>query len=232
MNNIFIFYIPGSMGSLLSTLVKSQMDKSFLFHGFGDKTAHNHIRLPYKNTHDYYDYVDFLHSKSTIEDHLRKNKTEHIGPQNLDIHWSKEFINKNYKCVISYVDDYKLKLGNYYWKVKLSGKVPHDFKIKSTHKDSEKINYMKTMLMWIKKEQEFLKVMPKIEMLSVIRKQNFEQLEQICNISDKKLLIKIIDDYNRYQTNDTKFAEDFMTIIDKLKKANIITDDHTMPKNK
>jgi hypothetical protein len=39
--NYFLFYIPGSMGSLLSVLINSQTDKNFKFTGFTNNTAHN-----------------------------------------------------------------------------------------------------------------------------------------------------------------------------------------------
>lgn len=215
------------MGSLLSTLIQSQIDDNFLFSGFGDNTAHKYIKFPYENTHDYNDYINFLNSNSTIEDHLVKNKTNRFTPQTLDINWIKEFTNKKkYKCIISYIDDYQLKLSNYYQKASMKhfdNKISYNFKIEPTHKNFKKIDFMKAMLWWIKIEQKFLKIMPKIEMLSVIKKQNFDQLEQICKITDKKLLIEIIDDYNRNQTNDVKFAEEFKIIIEKLKKSNKLT---------
>jgi len=224
------------MGSLLSTLIQSQMDEQFVFSGFGKNTAHKYINLPYENTHDYNDYVNFLKSDLSIEDHLDRNRTNYNYPQTLDINWTKEFTNKQkYKCVISYVDDYQIKLSNYYYKASMThfaNKTPYNFKMEPTHKNFEKIDFIKTILWWIKIEENFLKMMPRIEMLSVTRNQDFDQLEQICSISDKKLLVEIINDYNKHQTHDSKFADEFGAIIEKLKKSNKIMGPNASLKSK
>ena len=183
MNNIFIFYIPGSMGSLLSVLIQSQMNKHFIFNGFNDNTAHQYIRKPYQQTHRYYDYLDFKKNNISLEEHLFQNKTSFNNPQTLDINWCETFEGKTqYKSIICYVDDYNTKLNNYYFKCKNAHyKNPkrhhYNFHIKDSHKDDETIDFIKTLLWWVKQETKFLKSFPRIEMLSIIKEKKYEQLE-------------------------------------------------------
>ena len=91
--NYFIFYIPGSMGSLLSVLINSQTDKNFKFTGFTDNTAHNMIKDIFRNTHDYHDYCKFKKSNKNIQQHLDENQEKIQGFQRCDINWCEEFIN-------------------------------------------------------------------------------------------------------------------------------------------
>ena len=118
--NYFVFYIPGSMGSLLSVLIHSQTDETFKFRGFNDDTAHNHTKNIFGNTHSYTDYCKFKKSNKNLQQHLEENRKENTGFQRCDINWCEEFINyrpKNISSIICYLSDKNLKINNFYYKL-------------------------------------------------------------------------------------------------------------------
>lgn len=233
MNNInilskiyFIFYIPGSMGSLLSVLIRSQLEKEFNFIGFSNETAHSYTDDTFYNTHDYPEYLNFKKTNTPIEKHLIKNiKNNNSIIQRCDINWCNVFKNKNFNSTICYIDDYQLKLTNFYIKLKKitlesinSSKFEMNFKINKNHKDYEKIIFMKTITWWINQERKYLKLFPSINLLPIIQKKNFNQLENICKITNTKILNTIIDDYNSKQIKNTIIFPEFSKFIEKYLK--------------
>jgi hypothetical protein len=235
MNNInylsniyFIFYVPGSMGSLLSVLIRSQMEENFNFNGFNDNTAHYYSNDALYNTHNYQDYLIYKKTNLTLEKHMIKNIRNNKSLfQRCDINWCNEFKNKSYKSVICYIDDPELKIRNLYDKLKNSVldsnyNLKMNFTIDKTHKKYEKIIFIKTITWWINQERKYLKLFRNINLLPVIEKKDFTQLENICKITNRNLLNAIIDNYNSKQTKNIDQFPEFSGFIKKYLKNNSI----------
>jgi hypothetical protein len=220
----FIFYIPGSMGSLLSILIKSQIENNFKFDTFGDNTAHRYIKDTFSNTHSYIEYLNFKKTNISLEKHLEKNfKNNNSLLQRCDINWLSEFLKiKNTNYIISYISNYEVRLFNFYIKLKKltlesSYKISHNFEINKNHKDYETIIFIKTINWLSKIEKKYLNVVPSIDMLSVVEKK-FDNLTKFCKITNLSILKKIIDDYNSNQsTNLNIFPESIKKYIKKYK---------------
>ena len=102
----FIFYIPGSCGSLLSVLLKSQIEKNFVFTGFNDNTAHAYVKNAFNNTHSYKSYRSFKKSNIAIDQHLQKNYcNNNSNIQVCDINWFDSIHKtiKSNKIIICYI---------------------------------------------------------------------------------------------------------------------------------
>lgn len=210
----FIFYIPGSMGSLLSVLLKSQLEKNFTFDGFNDNTAHKYSNNAFHNCHNYKDFINFQKNNLSLEEHLSKNIKLNCRSifQTCDINWCKYFQGKNYKSIICYLNDNNLKLENLYIKLKNSvlsnvKMEEMNFNLSTKHKNYEKLIFIKTICWWINQEKKFLKFFPKIDLLPVIKKHDITQLETFCKITNKSILHRIIDDYNKKQVKKQIFPE-------------------------
>jgi hypothetical protein len=220
--NYFVFYIPGSMGSLLSVLIHSQTDETFKFLGFNNNTAHNHTKDIFGNTHDYPDYCKFKKSNKNIQQHLIENQKKDLGLQRCDINWCEEFINyrpKNISSIICYLSDNNLKLNNFYYKLKevtlkSAETTEFNFNIKKKHKNYKEIVFIKTITWWMNKEKKYLNLFPSVDMIPIIREKNYEQLENICKIKNKKILDRIIDDYNSKQINAPVIFPKFPSFIE------------------
>jgi len=205
--NYFIFYIPGSMGSLLSVLINSQTDKNFKFIGFTDNTSHNITKNIFRNTYDYSDYCKFKKSNKNIQQHLDENQEKIQGFQRCDINWCEEFINyrpKNILPIICYLSDDNLKLNNFYYKlgeITLKDALPEEFnfKIKKNHKNYEEILFIKTITWWMNKEKKYLNLFPFVDMIPIICEKNYRELKNICKIKSEQMLDEIVDNYNSKQ---------------------------------
>jgi hypothetical protein len=221
--NYFLFYIPGSMGSLLSVLIHSQIDETFRFLGFNDDTAHNHTKNIFHNTHDYTDYCKFKKSNKKIQQHLEENRKENSGFQRSDINWCEEFIKyrpKNISSIICYLSDKNLKINNFYYKLgeitfETIKNIEFNFNIKKNHKKYKEIVFIKSITWWMNIEKKYLNLFPSIDMMPIIREKNYAQLAKICEIKNKKILDTIIDDYNSKQVDKIDAFPEFSTFIEK-----------------
>jgi hypothetical protein len=228
--NYFVFYIPGSMGSLLSVLIHSQIDETFKFMGFDDQTAHNHVKNIFSNTHNYIDYCKFKKSKKNIQQHLEENQKNNAGFQRCDINWCEVFLKykpKNTRSIICYLSENNLKLNNFYYKLKkitLENANPIEFNfnitIKKNHRKYEEIIFIKAMTWWINQERKYLNSFTSIDMIPIIREKNYAQLEKICKVENQEILNKIIDDYNSKQLDKPDAFPKFSAFIEKYKKKN------------
>jgi len=224
--NYFVFYIPGSMGSLLSVLINSQTSETFKFLGFNDDTAHNHTKNIFGNTHSYIDYCKFKKSNKNLQQHLEENRKENTGFQRCDINWCGEFINyrpKNISSIICYLSDKNLKINNFYYKLgeialKVIETTELNFNIKKNHKKYKEIVFIKSITWWMNIEKKYLNLFPSIDMISIIREKKYAQLEKICKINDKNKLDVIIDDYNSKQLDKIDAFPEFSNFIEKYLK--------------
>ena len=218
----FIFYIPGSMGSLLSVLIRSQTEKNFEFNGFETDTAHNHVqKYSHDNTHNYPDYQAYKKSKKDIETHLKENQVSNSNFQLCDVFWCSEFI--DYKpakttTILCYIDDQMQKLNNFYNKLKeitlkSMANTELNFGIQKDHKHYEKIIFMKVMAWWIREEKKYLNLFPSINMNLVIQKNDYSELAKFVKITDKKLLDVIIKNYNKQQVPKADVFPEFDKFI-------------------
>jgi hypothetical protein len=211
----FIFYIPGSMGSLLTVLMQSQILKDLNFSGFNDNTAHSYTSDRFANTHDYPQYLNFKKNNLTLEQHLIKNlKNNDSLFQRCDINWCEIFLKKkNLNCIISYIDDLELKLKMFYTKLKditlqNVDNVSMNFTISKTHKNYEEIIFIKTISWWMNQEIKYMKDFPTINMLPIIEKKDYTELKKFCTLTNIDRLDAIIDDYNaRQNINVDKFTK-------------------------
>ena len=224
----FIFYIPGSMGSLLATIIRSQNDKNFKFIGFKNDTAHDYVKNTFTNTHTYDDYVNFSKKKKSLKKHLAENKKENSNIQTLSIDWCEPFINyksRGSKKVICFISDEKLKLNYFYYKLKeITLKnvenTKYNFNIDKNHKNYEKIVFMKTITWWMNKEKKYICMFPSIDMTTTINNKDYTQLKKICAITDQKLLDIIIDDYVKKQRDYIDKFPEFSAFIKKYMYKN------------
>jgi len=207
----FIFYVPGMMGSLLSILIKSQVEKNFQFKGFSDNTAHDYAQDAFLNTHTYSQYIDFKKKNIPIEKHLTENyKKNESLLQRCDINWANSFIHKNLKCTIAYIGNLDCKIRNF---IKMRDIYPQmkdfvneyqnefNFKIDATHKNYEKILLLKYIIWCINQEEKYKKLFNSIDLFPIIKNKNFENFEKVCKITNKKILYSIVDSYNNNQKN-------------------------------
>jgi len=204
----YVFYIPGSAGSLLSILMRSQMEKDFTFDGFLDNTAHRYCRDAIANTHSWNEHEAFKKINTGLEEHLTKNLTNDSMFQRMYIGWLDEFIKiKNVNKIVCYIDDYNIKLLNFYVKLKnitLSSaqqKIDFNFKINENHKNYEPLIFIKMLNWMIKTEEKYLNNITSIDMLPVLKK-NYNTFNKICKITNISLLDKIINDYNARNIKD------------------------------
>jgi hypothetical protein len=210
----FIFYIPGSMGSLLLTLIRSQTEKNFKFLGFKNNTAHEYCKDHFMNTHHYIDFLNFKKSGKSLLEHLTQYKENQSSLfQRCDINWLSEFVGiDKFNCILSYVSDYDLKLSNFYVKLKditlhSSYTSPHNFKIDRNHKDYDSIIFIKTINWLCTAEKEYMNRVPGIDMVKVLKK-DFDAFKNICKITNIDILTRIIDDYNQINTTRTDIFPD------------------------
>ena len=204
----YIFYVPGSAGSLLSVLMKSQIEEDFVFNGFVNNTAHNYQHDAIKNTHGYHDYIEFKKSNISITDHLEKNLCSDSLTQRIVFpKWIDEFIKiKNLNLILCYMEDYNVKLLNFYKKLDGSPLAPpidenYDFKIDKTHENYEAIIYIKSLNWIMQLEKKYLHTIPTIK-IDKILKRDFNEFKQICKITNVSLLEEIIDQYNEKNKQD------------------------------
>ena len=204
----YIFYIPGSVGSLLSVLMKSQMEKDFPFDGFLDNTANRYSKDAIANSHTWTHHEDFKKTNTGLEGHLTKNLINDSLFQRMYIGWLDEFFKiKNVNKIVCYVDDYNIKLLNLYVKLKnvslrsTAKSVDFNFKINENHKNYESLIFIKMLNWMIKTEEKYLNNITSIDMLPVLEK-NYDTFNKICKITNISLLDKIIDDYNARNTRD------------------------------
>ena len=204
----FIFYIAGSCGSLLSVLLRSQIEKDFVFTGFNNNTAHAYVENAFNNTHSYISYRNFKKSNVDINQHLQKHFLDNNSIiQRSDINWF-EPIHKTItanKNIICYISDQELAYKNYFQKIwSLSVKsdyhhVTHPFKIKKTHKNYKQIIIRESLKWYLQILKKKLNKTKSIDILEIIQKKNFSILEPIFKITNKKLLNDIVDNYNKNQ---------------------------------
>ena len=204
----YIFYIPGSAGSLLSVLMKSQIEEDFVFDGFVDDTSHNYQHDAIKHTHGYEDYINFNKTGIDIKDHLWKNLCSDSLTQRIVFpKWIGEFIKlKDLNLILCYMEDYSLKLFNFYKKLRGSPLAPpigenYDFKIDKKHKHCEAIIYVKSLNWMIQLEKEYLHTVPTIKIDNILKK-DFNEFNKICKITNAPILDKIIDQYNEKNKRD------------------------------
>ena len=221
----FIFYIPGSMGSLLTVLMQSQILKDFHFSGFKDNTAHNYSANRFANTHDYPQYLNFKKNNLTLEEHLIKNLKNNASLfQRCDINWCEIFLKKkNLNCVISYIDNPLLKLKMFYTKLKDNAlkdvdNISMNFTISKTHKNYEEIIFIKTITWWMNQEIKYMKHFPSINMLTIIEKKDYTDLKKFCTLTNTDLLDSIIDDYNSQQHYNMDIFTEFPSFIKRYLK--------------
>jgi len=203
----YIFYIPGSAGSLLSVLMKSQIEKNFTFDAFSDNTAHRYCKDAIANSHSWNDHEDFKKTNTGMEEHLTKNLINDSMFQRMFIGWIDEFIKiKNVNKIVCYINDYNIKLLNFYLKLKnntLSDaqKINFNFKINKNHKNYDSLIFVKTLNWMIETERKYLNNVTSIDMLPVLEK-DYNAFGKICKITNISLLDKIVDDYNAKNTKD------------------------------
>ena len=203
----YIFYIPGSAGSLLSVLMTSQIEKNFTFNGFLDNTAHRYCKDAIANTHSWSDHDVFKKTNVGLEEHLTKNLINDSMFQRMYIGWLDEFIKiKNTNKIVCYIDDYNIKLLNFYLKLKnitlaSTQKINFNFKINKNHKNYESLIFIKMLNWMVKNEEKYLNNTTSIDMSPVLKK-DYSTFGKICKITDIALLDKIIDDYNARNNKD------------------------------
>ena len=204
----YIFYIPGSAGSLLSVLMKSQIEEDFVFNGFVDDTAHNYDHDAIKNTHGYDHYCNFKKSNIELKDHLEKNLCSDSLTQRITFpKWIGEFVKlKGLNLILCHMEDYSLKLFNYYKKLGGSPLDPpidesYDFKINERHEHYETIIYIKSLNWMIQLEKEYLHTIPTIKIDNILKK-DFREFNKICKITNASLLEEITDQYNEKNKRD------------------------------
>ncbi len=223
----FIFYIPGSMGSLLSLLIKSQIEKNFVWQGLDGNTAHNYKKLPFSNTHGWADYIDFKKNNKELEQHLvdNYNDNDSLVHQISFPGWLNEFEkikHLNLNLILCYVEDYKLKLFNYYAKkqIVLSGGSEHPpienpVSIKKSHPSYKTFTYIASLNWQIELEKPHMNTMPTIKIENILQK-DFRQLSKVIQITNASLLDEIIDLYNQSQDTDyNKLPEDMKKYLKK-----------------
>jgi len=204
----YIFYVPGSAGSLLSVLIKSQLEKNFIFDGFVDDTAHNYKIDAIKNTHDYNDYINFKEAGIDLDDHLEKNLHRDSLVQRIVFpKWIDEFVKKKYANLsICYMENYNLKLLNFYKKLHgspLAKPIDEEFnfQIDKNHKHYETIIYIKVLNWHMTLEQKHVHTIPIIKIDNVLKK-DFSDLDKICKITNVSIMSEIVDEYNKKNKNN------------------------------
>lgn len=204
----YIFYIPGSSGSLLSLLMKSQMEENFIFDGFIDDTAHNYDHDAIKNTHGYHDYIAYKKSGIGLREHLEENlHGESLTQRIVFPKWIGEFLQlEGLNLILCHMEDYSLKLLNFYKKLNGSPLAPpvdedFNFKIDKSHKHSEAITYIKSLNWMIKLEKEYLHSVPTINIDNILKK-DFNEFNKICKITNAPILDQIINEYNEKNLRD------------------------------
>lgn len=225
MDKTFLFYIPGSMGSLLATLIRSQMESDFSFNGFNEDNAHEYIKYAYSNTHNYTDYMAFKNKGVTLESHLEQNKTGHDVPQTLDIHWAEEFYGKSdMQLVVCYLSDMEQVINNYVSKVYSLKDIPeiaHQFvsdkiKIKPDHPQFEHIDALQITLHFLKEQRRVLNKHQNIDMLKVLDN-DYREFEAICEIKNMALLDHIVESYKKKQVvRPTPIGKDLIKIMERI----------------
>ena len=205
----FVYHIPGSCGSLLSVLLRSQIEKDFVFTGFNDNTAHAYLENAFNNTHSYASHRNFKKSNIDINQHLQKNyRNNNSIIQLSDINWFESIRKtiKSNKNIICYISDQELAYKNFFQKDNLAGlvgsdynHVTHPFNIKKTHKKYKQIIVRESLYWYLQILKKKLNQTKSIDILEIIQKKNFSILEPIFKITNKKLLNDIVDDYNKNQ---------------------------------
>jgi hypothetical protein len=203
----YIFYTPGSCGTLLSLLIRSQIDGKFTFAGFENNTAHQYKQNAIAKTHSYYEYKDFLQSGVSIEQHLRDNQYNDSWFQRCHPQWINAIQELDLpNLILCYLSDKEMKANNMYIKerqaiIDAMHKTPINFKIDKGHKDIENLLIMKMFKLYTEEENKHLHSVKSVNMNRVLEKE-FSELSNCCEIKDRTLLEEIIDEYNAKQKPD------------------------------
>jgi hypothetical protein len=196
----FIFYIPGSAGSLLSILMKSQIDKNFQFNGFATNNAHSYCIDAIADTHTWHEYQNFKKMNISLEEYFKDKNLRDSLFQRCDVSWLDEFTKmKNLNLILCYIGDYNIKLFNLYKKeyntINEVVTKENNIKVPKTHKDYETIFFIKSLNVAIQIENKHMDKINSINILPVLKK-DYKQFSKICKITNHSLLDKIINDYN------------------------------------
>tara|TARA_X000000950_G_scaffold264894_1_gene338632 strand:- start:901 stop:1617 length:717 start_codon:yes stop_codon:yes gene_type:complete len=227
----FIFYIPGSMGSLLSLLIKSQIEKNFVWSGLDGDTAHNYKKLPIIDVHGYPDYLKFKKLNIGIRDYVEKNYLDN-GSMVHQISfpgWLHEFDklkHLNLDLIICYVEDYGLKLFNYYAKKQIPVEgapeepaITNSFNINKNNSAYETLTYVKSLNWQIQLEKPYLDIIPTVRIDRLLKK-DFSDFMKVCDITNATLLEEIIDLYNKSQKQDfNKLPNDMKRYLKKYQNS-------------
>jgi len=203
----YIFYTPGSCGTLLSVLIRSQVDDSFTFTGFENNTAHQYRQNAIANTHSYYEYQDFLQSGISIEQHLRDNQHNDSLFQRCHLQWINAIQELDIpNLILCYLSDLEMKANYLYIKqmqeiMDALPKMPMNFGIDKQHKDIETLLIVKMLRLYTEEENKHLGSVKSIDMNQVLEKE-FSELSKCCEIKDTGLLEEIINEYKNNQEGD------------------------------
>lgn len=203
----YIFYTPGSCGTLLSLLIKSQIDSNFTFTGFGNNTAHQYKQNAISKTHSFYEYQDFLQSGKSIEQHLCDNQLNDSQFQRCHPQWINAIQELDLpNLILCYLSDQEMKANNMYVKEKKAimdtlHNIPLNFGIDKGHKDIENLLIIKMFKLYTEEENKHLHSVKSVNMNRVLEKE-FSELSNCCEIKDRTLLEEIIDEYNAKQEPD------------------------------
>ena len=203
----YIFYTPGSCGTLLSLLIKSQIDDSFKFAGFENNTAHQYKQNAMTKTHSYHEYQEFLQSGISIEQHLRDNQHNDSLFQRCHPQWINAIQELDLPNVIlCYLSNQEMKANNMYIKERQAildtmNKIPMNFGIDKQHKDIESLLIVKMLKLYTDEENKHLHSVKSVDMNQVLEKE-FSELSRCCEIKDKGLLEEIINEYKNKQEGD------------------------------
>lgn len=209
----FIFYIPGSMGSLLGLLIKSQIEENFVWSGLDGDTAHNYKKLPITDTHGYPDFLQFKKLNIGIRDHIEKNYLDNgsMVHQVSFPGWLHEFDklkHLNLDIIMCFVEDYRLKLFNYYAKKQIvvdgdpsEPPIEYAYDIDKKNNVYDTLTYIKSLNWQIKLEKPYLDTYPVVTVENLLKK-DFTEFEKVCDVTNASLLEEIIDLYNKSQKQD------------------------------
>lgn len=203
----YIFYTPGSCGTLLSLLIRSQIDGNFTFVGFENNTAHQYKQNAIAKTHSYYEYQDFLQSGVSIEQHLRDNQYNDSRFQRCHPQWINSIQELDLpNLILCYLSDQEMKANNMYIKerqaiIDAMHKMPNNFKIDKQHKDIETLLIVRMLKLYTDEENKHRQSVKSIDMNRVLEKE-FSELSKCCEIKDTGLLEEIINEYKNNQEGD------------------------------
>lgn len=203
----YIFYTPGSCGTLLSILIKSQIDSSFIFSGFHSNNAHQYKQNAIANTHSYFEYKHWLENGPNIEQHLRENQQNDSQFQRCHPQWINAIKTLKYpNLILGYLSNFHTKANNLYIKEKdyisnilQTSKV--NFGIDSNHKNADTLMLIKFLKLYTDEEQKHFNTVKTVDMNRVMEK-DYTELSHCVQITDREVLDEIIDEYNTKQEQD------------------------------